>query len=151
MNIIVFNKDGSLQEHSDGSALVASGEARWATPQEAENYKQFIAGAPHRHPMNTTTEKPVGHTPTPINAHRWNIEQTQDGLRICRGEHKKDNPCEWEYYTRSEAVSEKLNAHAELVAALTTLLDVSLAFTAENEPMRFACEKANEALAKLTT
>ena len=28
---------------------------------------------------------------------RWNIEPTDFGMRICRGDHDKSEPCEWEF------------------------------------------------------
>lgn len=31
-------------------------------------------------------------------AHRWNIEFTEGGLRVCRGAHDKSGGCDWEYY-----------------------------------------------------
>ena len=30
--------------------------------------------------------------------HRWNIEETPTGLRICRGNHKRHGECEWEEF-----------------------------------------------------
>jgi hypothetical protein len=29
---------------------------------------------------------------------RWNVETTNEGFRICRGDHEKTAGCEWEYY-----------------------------------------------------
>ena len=33
-----------------------------------------------------------------MSTHRWNVEETDDGFRICRGEHEKAHECEWEYF-----------------------------------------------------
>lgn len=29
---------------------------------------------------------------------RWNVCTTEGGFKICRGDHERSDPCEWEYY-----------------------------------------------------
>jgi hypothetical protein len=44
-----------------------------------------------------------------MSTHRWNIEETKDGFRICRGVHERAHDCEWEYFVPESA------ARADLV------------------------------------
>lgn len=30
--------------------------------------------------------------------HRWNVEETKDGLRVCKGDHERSAGCEWIEY-----------------------------------------------------
>jgi hypothetical protein len=36
-----------------------------------------------------------------LETRRWNVETTDNGIRICRGLHDKSVDCDWEYYTRA--------------------------------------------------
>lgn len=36
--------------------------------------------------------------------HRWNFEETEDGFRVCRGDHHRSQDCEWEYFVPRPAV-----------------------------------------------
>lgn len=36
--------------------------------------------------------------PKQNHSRRWNVEQTDSGFRICRGDHHRSQDCEWEYY-----------------------------------------------------
>jgi hypothetical protein len=46
------------------------------------------------------SEADAGPEPEAVVHHRTNIEDVDGGVRICRGEHDKHEPCEWETYTR---------------------------------------------------
>lgn len=41
---------------------------------------------------------------------RWNVETTNEGFRICRGDHESSAGCEWEYYV-PESASETGEKH----------------------------------------
>jgi len=36
---------------------------------------------------------------------RCNLEETDSGVRLCRGNHEKHAPCEWEYFVPAYAVA----------------------------------------------
>ena len=42
---------------------------------------------------------------------RWNIEETENGIKICRGEHHRSDLCEWEYYRQEK--SQKINEESK--------------------------------------
>lgn len=35
-----------------------------------------------------------------VDSHRWNIEETDRGIRLCRGNHERSDGCEWEEFVR---------------------------------------------------
>jgi hypothetical protein len=43
-------------------------------------------------------------------SHRWNIETTGDGIRICEGLHERSEPCEWTEYVPRDSVGRDLYA-----------------------------------------
>ena len=55
-------------------------------------------------------------------SHRWNILQAGDGVRICFGQHEKDEPCEYKHYVPAPAqpLTERV---AQLESALRDTLD----------------------------
>ena len=36
-----------------------------------------------------------------VRAHRWNIERTDTGIRVCEGLHPNSEGCDWEYFDRA--------------------------------------------------
>ena len=44
---------------------------------------------------------------------RCNLEETDNGIRLCRGRHEKHEDCEWEYFVPVSAVAAEREACAE--------------------------------------
>lgn len=38
-----------------------------------------------------------------LNIQKWNIEEIENGIKICRGEHHRSDLCEWEYYSQEKS------------------------------------------------
>lgn len=48
---------------------------------------------------------------------RCNIEETPTGIKICRGEHEKNAPCDWECFVpENETIAEVAALHQEIAA-----------------------------------
>lgn len=43
---------------------------------------------------------PLVETSEQTDVHRWNIEETDTGIRLCRGEHERGEDCQWEEFVR---------------------------------------------------
>lgn len=46
---------------------------------------------------------------------RWNFEKTDDGIRICFGEHDRSNGCEYVEYVPKTAISEAVKAERDRI------------------------------------
>lgn len=63
-----------------------------------------------------------------MNSHRWEIEETYiggyvyKGIRLCRGDHANDEPCQWEYFYHQAEVERLRDANDDLRKALHFLL-----------------------------
>lgn len=45
---------------------------------------------------------------------RCNLGETDEGIKLCRGNHEKHDPCEWEYFVPAEAVATQREACAKI-------------------------------------
>jgi hypothetical protein len=61
--------------------------------------------------------------PAADHTRRWNMEETERGVRLCRGEHGKNEGCEWEEYEPARpAAEERAERLGLMVARLTSAL-----------------------------
>ena len=72
-----------------------------AEAREAEHYARGVADLAIKH--RDISEAAIEAV---RERNRWNIEETETGLRICRGDHDRACACEWEYYVPETELAE---------------------------------------------